>query len=282
MLKLSIITINYNNLEGLKSTYESVVSQTWKGYEWILIDGGSSDGSREFIEEHQDKFAYWCSEPDKGVYNAMNKGIEKAHGAYLNFMNSGDAYYEPKTLMNVFGYHFSEDVLYGNELQLDGRLCIEDKLPSSLTLHFLLNKSIRHQSTFIKRELFSEKRYNESLRFVADWQRFIEFHLEGRTFRHLNFFVARFNLLGISSNHNLVEQEKIDALTEVFSKKYMPLVMESRTIQQKLNRIHADELIDNPYLIQVSEILKCGGFTASVLKLFLKVQASYNKLKNKI
>ena len=72
-MKLSIITINLNNLEGLKKTYDSVVCQTFTDYEWIVIDGGSTDGSREFIEQHQDKFAYWCSEPDKGIYNAMYK-----------------------------------------------------------------------------------------------------------------------------------------------------------------------------------------------------------------
>ena len=73
-MKLSIITVNLNNLEGLKRTYESVVCQTFTDdYEWIVIDGGSTDGSREFIEQHQDKFAFWCSEPDKGIYNAMYK-----------------------------------------------------------------------------------------------------------------------------------------------------------------------------------------------------------------
>ena len=91
-MKLSIITVNLNNLEGLKKTYESVVCQTFTDYEWLVIDGGSTDGSREFIEQHQDKFAYWCSEPDKGIYNAMNKGIVKAKGEYLNFMNSGDCF----------------------------------------------------------------------------------------------------------------------------------------------------------------------------------------------
>ena len=136
-MKLSIITINYNNLEGLKKTYESVVCQTWTDYEWIIIDGGSTDGSREFIEEHQDKFAYWCSEPDKGVYNAMNKGIAKAQGEYLNFMNSGDRFYDHQTLNEVFSSGFQEDILYGNELQYNEMNVIKDLLPDNLTLHFL-------------------------------------------------------------------------------------------------------------------------------------------------
>ena len=77
-MKLSIITINYNNKAGLQKTIDSVVAQTWRDFEWIIIDGGSTDGSKELIEQYQQHFAYWCSEPDKGVYNAMNKGIDKA------------------------------------------------------------------------------------------------------------------------------------------------------------------------------------------------------------
>lgn len=102
-MTLSIITVNLNNLEGLKRTYDSVVSQTFTDYEWLVIDGGSTDGSREFIEQHQDKFAYWCSEPDKGIFNAMNKGIVRAKGEYLNFMNSGDCFACEETVAEVFG-----------------------------------------------------------------------------------------------------------------------------------------------------------------------------------
>ena len=112
-VKLSIITVNLNNLEGLKKTYESVVCQTFTDYEWLVIDGGSTDGSREFIEQHQDKFAYWCSESDKGIYNAMNKGIVRAKGEYLNFMNSGDYFVSDKTLAKVFSREINVDILYG-------------------------------------------------------------------------------------------------------------------------------------------------------------------------
>jgi glycosyltransferase involved in cell wall biosynthesis len=77
MLKLSIITINYNNLDGLKRTFESVVNQTWQEFEYIIIDGGSTDGSAEFIESQAGNIDYWVSEPDRGIYNAMNKRILK-------------------------------------------------------------------------------------------------------------------------------------------------------------------------------------------------------------
>lgn len=124
-MKLSIITVNLNNLEGLKKTYDSVVCQTFTDYEWLVIDGGSTDGSREFIEQHQDKFAYWCSEPDKGIYNAMNKGIVRAKGEYLNFMNSGDCFACEETVAEVFGKNRTADILYGYSFygSRDGTCC---------------------------------------------------------------------------------------------------------------------------------------------------------------
>ena len=90
MNKISIITVNYNDREGLKKTIESVINQTWQDFEFIIIDGGSTDGSREVIEQYKDKIDYWISEPDKGIYNAMNKGIKAASGEFLLFLNSGD------------------------------------------------------------------------------------------------------------------------------------------------------------------------------------------------
>lgn len=89
-MKLSIITINFNNRDGLQRTINSVLSQSFKDFEWIVIDGGSTDGSRNLLEIYKKYFSYWCSEPDKGVYNAQNKGISVAKGEYMSFMNSGD------------------------------------------------------------------------------------------------------------------------------------------------------------------------------------------------
>ena len=86
--RVSIITINYNNLEGLKRTVESVVNQIWQEFEYIIIDGGSTDGSAEYIENQKENFDYWVSEKDAGIYNAMNKGIKVATGEYLLFLNT--------------------------------------------------------------------------------------------------------------------------------------------------------------------------------------------------
>ena len=104
-MKVSIITISYNNLEGLKKTYDSISRQTFCDYEWIVIDGGSVDGTKAVLKEHEHELSFWCSEPDKGVYNAQNKGTEHANGEYCIYMNSGDSFFADDTLEKIFEKH---------------------------------------------------------------------------------------------------------------------------------------------------------------------------------
>ncbi len=89
-MKLSIITINKNNAYGLRKTIQSVINQTYSNIEYIIIDGASTDGSIDVIKKFEDKIDWWASEPDTGIYNAMNKGIKIATGDYCQFLNSGD------------------------------------------------------------------------------------------------------------------------------------------------------------------------------------------------
>lgn len=102
-MKISVITINYNNRAGLEATAESVVCQCGADYEWIVIDGGSTDGSVDVIKKHESRISYWCSCPDNGIYHAMNKGVKQATGEYCIFMNSGDCFAAPTVLKEVSG-----------------------------------------------------------------------------------------------------------------------------------------------------------------------------------
>ena len=101
MPKLSIITVNLNKAKGLQKTIESVIFQTFTDYEYIIIDGGSTDGSKQIIEQYADKITYWVSEPDSGIYNGMNKGIKVAKGEYCLFLNSEDYLLSNEILQNV-------------------------------------------------------------------------------------------------------------------------------------------------------------------------------------
>ena len=121
MKKLSIITINRNNSAGLHKTIESVVSQTFTDYEYIIIDGASTDGSVDIIKQYANKITSWVSEPDKGIYNAMNKGILKATGEYLLFLNSGDSLHTYNVLNEIFRKEINSKIILGdvNKIQIN-------------------------------------------------------------------------------------------------------------------------------------------------------------------
>lgn len=110
---ISVITVVYNGAQFLEETILSVINQTYPNLEYIIIDGGSSDGSVDIIKKYEDKIAYWVSEPDRGIYDAMNKGITKAHGEWINFMNASDTFYSHETLERIFSSTFLTDVIAG-------------------------------------------------------------------------------------------------------------------------------------------------------------------------
>jgi len=174
MPKISIITINYNNLNGLKRTVESVVNQTWQEFEYIVIDGGSQDGSTEYIESQSKHFDYWVSEPDKGIYNAMNKGILKAKGEYLLFLNSGDHLFSSTVLEKNHSNISNYDLIYF-DIQVVNDLSTKITLyPDKLRFSDLYYKSLPHLGTFINRQLFETVGlYDENLKIVSDWKFFI-------------------------------------------------------------------------------------------------------------
>lgn len=223
-MTLSIITINLNNRAGLQRTIDSVICQTWKDYEWIVIDGGSTDGSKELIEQYQEHFAYWCSEPDRGVYNAMNKGIAKAKGEYLLFLNSGDGLHGSNVLMEMNINDFDVDIVTGISVCMDTGLPMKVYHPD--ILHQLYFDSLNHQSSFIKRDLFANYQYNEENRIVSDWEFFIRAILiDGHSFKYSDMIVADFDSHGISNQPELQELQ-LSERRRVFEKYFSSYVRE--------------------------------------------------------
>ena len=216
-MKYSIITVNYNNKDGLRATIESVVSQTFRDFEFIVIDGGSTDGSVDVLKEYDDKITYWVSEPDKGIYNGMNKGIAKATGDYLNFMNSGDCFYDDNVLEHLAKKNYSVDIIAGrdyhyNESTHQGFATI---LPPKLTMLTFIHHTLPHQSTFFKKVLFENTPYDESLKLVADVKFFIQkICIENCSVMLINDIICRREPDGISDIYNekrIKEHKKIIA-----------------------------------------------------------------------
>ena len=206
MPKLSIITINYNNLEGLKKTINSVVNQTCKEFEYIIIDGGSTDGSVAYIESQSEHIDYRVSEPDKGIYNAMNKGIKVATGAYVLFINSGDHLFSNKVVKSAQQYLQTYDVVYFN-LQIiseDNHVKIHS-LPDKLKFSDFFIDSWPHPSTFTKRELFDKVGfYDENLKIFSDWKFMILALFKHQcSYLKVDEILSTFYLGGISSQTDL-------------------------------------------------------------------------------
>lgn len=217
---MSIITINQNNVEGLKKTLPSVFEQSFREFEYIVIDGGSTDGSKEFIESHSDKIDYWVSEQDFGIYNAMNKGIRVANGKYLLFLNSGDWLYENVVLDKVADKLTDCDVLYGNMMKVfpDGKKHLDKGVNGNeITFKTFAEGTINHSSSLIKRELFIKYGfYDENLKIVSDWKFFlITLGLNNAVIKYVDYTFSYFDMTGISnSNIELRNRERLKVLQE--------------------------------------------------------------------
>lgn len=222
MKKLSIITINYNDAKGLHKTIESIKCQSYKNFQYIVIDGNSSDGSKDVILQHKEFIDVAISEPDKGIYNAMNKGASKAIGEYLLFINSGDELYNEHTLSYIFSHSFNEDIVSGNTLNYSTDISINEIPPKDISLYSFVSGSLPHCSTLIKNSLFIKlKGYRENYNIISDWCFFVEALIKNEcTYKTLPLIIARFNLYGISSTSPKKEEiEKHLFLEELFGRR---------------------------------------------------------------
>jgi len=206
-MRLSIITINYNNRDGLARTIESVKSQTFSDYEWIVIDGGSTDGSRELIEDNKGLFAYWCSEPDEGIYDAINKGIAHASGQYVSCMNSGDTYFSNDTLRLVFANPLDHDLVYGDWYNVYSDRQVLCRMPYPLDFSIFYYHNICHQAMFVRTTILQAKGFDISYGVVADYARWMELLFAGATFQKVEAIVCNYDMTGISSQEKAGNEE---------------------------------------------------------------------------
>jgi len=271
---ISVITINYNNVNGLEKTINSILNQTYSEYEYIVIDGGSTDGSYEVLQNQEKKINYWVSEKDKGIYNAMNKGIEASKGKYLLFVNSGDFLINNEVLEKVASELYDDfDFISGNleYLTESGKLYIR-KHPEKLTFSYLVSKTVSHPSTFIKREMFHKYGlYNETLKIVSDWEFFFKvLGLNGASFKSIDVTIAHFDMNGISSKEvDLVNQEK-----NVIFKKYLPTIYNSENDSYIFNKFLESnkrmkllkEIDNSPFIRKLTTFLLI--FLYKIMKLF--------------
>ncbi len=245
MPKLSIITINYNNATGLQKTLNSVFKQTFSDYEYIVIDGESNDGSKEVIKTNADKISYWVSEKDSGVYHAMNKGIKKASGEYLLFLNSGDHLINDTILEEVSATLDGTDIIYGNIFLIENASqSWTGVYPDKLSLQHFITGSLPHPASFIKKILFDRVGYyDENLQICADWKFFLDAICKFNVvYKHLDKTIAVFYLDGLSSTVDST-QKIINEKASVFQKDY-PLFIEMYRELNQLSDFRNNKLIN--------------------------------------
>ena len=223
-MKLTVITVCYNAAEDLRKTLDSVSAQTFKNFEYLIIDGGSKDNTLSLLESYKSIFSKvgivfrYISEPDNGTYDAMNKGVELANGEWINYMNAGDSFYEETTLEKFFSSSIQKDagVIYGDTYQIfdfgSGIAREEDYKKDNDIMPFC------HQSCFVKSELMQKNQFDLSYRIIADHDLFYRLFKANVLFQYITIIVARYNgQYGLSATHPLtlrLEGLRVHKVTE--------------------------------------------------------------------
>lgn len=228
-MKLSIVTINRNNAVGLEKTLLSVASQSFKDFEYIVIDGASNDSSVDVIKSHESDFTRlrWVSEPDMGIYNAMNKGLRMTSGDYIQILNSGDCLAAPdvtERMLIELEKVGNPSILYGNMIKCfpNGRRMVDKCFAGQeITMLGMYTGTLNHDPTYIRRDMFEKYGYyDENLRIVSDWKWYLQaIILGGEKPQYTDINVTLFDMSGISeTNKDLDRAERKQVLEQLFSK----------------------------------------------------------------
>lgn len=220
-MKLSIITICYNQPDIAK-TCESIANQTFQNFEWIVVDGGSTDNTLEILEKYKNRINVLISEKDNGRYDAMNKGIKASKGEWLQFLNGGDYFTNNDVLQKIFeNKSYNSDILYGN-MNIEDKtgnlvLC---KYPETVDIDYFMNDTISHPSSFVKKELFEKYGgFEEKYKCISDWEKWLCFASHNCVFEFTDEIIANFKNDGVSfsKNRNIINRNLKDR-REIFFK----------------------------------------------------------------
>jgi glycosyltransferase involved in cell wall biosynthesis len=199
---ITVVTVVFNGERFIEETILSVLNQTYPNIEYIIIDGGSTDGTLDIIRKYENEIDYWLSERDAGIYDAMNKGIEAATGEWINFMNAGDIFFSPETITRLFnGDKYDEAVLYGN---------VQIRYPefSRIEVAGKLNKlwtgmQFCHQSAFVRARQYKLTEFNTANRIAADLEYFYSVYKNGLKFKYIDQIISSVNTGGLSEGNRV-------------------------------------------------------------------------------
>lgn len=207
---ITVITVVLNCVDRLETAIESVIGQSYQNIEYIVFDGGSTDGTIDIIKKYQDKLKYWVSKPDRGLYDAMNQGLEYAEGELVLFLNSDDRL-EDNVLARVATSVSNSpdyDIYHGSIIINDDQIIAHGKLPTSIPAY--------QPASFVRRKLFSStESFDIAYKIAADFKFFKNLQISGYKFLKLDYPISRFATGGISANLELRFKEMTDILIEL-------------------------------------------------------------------
>lgn len=270
-MRLSIITINYNNAKGLRRTFESIKKQTRRDFEYVVVDGNSNDGSKEVINEYKGCIDSWVSEPDTGIYNAMNKGARMSSGEYMLFLNSGDYLYSDDVIEKLLRETFNEEIVCCSMYSYNERnshLCLP---PQNVTLYTFIGGSMLHPATLISRKIFDiVGGYIEDYKIISDWCFFVDSMIvHNCTYKVIsNIILTSFNEFGISSTD--IDKKRSIAQADFLKKRFPRIIDDYIKIE--------DEAISNSalYISHLDSSIK------SIILFPLRFFNSVMKLRKKL
>ena len=207
---ISVITVVLNDAANLEKTLESVIGQSYNNIEYIVIDGGSTDDTVGIISRFQDQIDYWVSEPDNGLFFAMNHGLQIATGKWVNFMNSGDIFFNNNVVEKVFSEKREDGVFYGDVyFSYDGRNAVH--VAAKPLRHFWKGMKFVHQACFVTTSLMRKYPFDTKYRLIADYNSLYAIYLSGAVFQHLDLPVCSFRAGGLSDNNprTIAESQKM-------------------------------------------------------------------------
>lgn len=207
---LSIITIVYNDYQNIEKTILSVINQTYKNIEYIIIDGGSSDGTIDVIKKYENKISYWISESDKGIYDAMNKGIDQATGKWINFMNAGDTFYDDSVLSYIFSQNIADiySIVYGKTL------FIYDTMSQIVMKSNNKYMPACHQSIFVRTEDMKNNKFDLKYKIAADYNYFHALFFRNPNYLFVDCIISKYDAVnGISSKNRNICFKEISNIT---------------------------------------------------------------------
>ena len=213
-MKITVVTVCRNAENSIKDTIESVLAQNYEDYEYLIIDGASSDNTINIIKSFEEKFVAkrlsyrYISEPDKGIYDAMNKSLDISKGEWILFMNAGDVFFDQDVLSDVYAENHSEyDVIYGDILMKDNGHYKKD--PAGKPSDQVNHSPICHQAMFTRTDILRKYRFDTSYYLAADYDTMIRMFKDGRKYEKLDKIISIFEIGGTSYKQSIIYLKQI-------------------------------------------------------------------------